>query len=334
MYCLKNECEEINMNTNKSKFINLFLALLITGCTSTKVINPQESVRERRIVEPIVSLGGPFKPSAGVSSMQSRVVLYRVAQSPLPGATSVFLDGRYHASLEAGAWTELCYKTGPTELGARQMRVGSSPKDLPDTITAISLTPGQTHYLRVQQSGSKPVLQPVAAAQALQELVGTREQLHTVSRVAQACNEVTAAATPAPTPAVPVPAQTYLLPADTLFAFDRSDRDAMTDNGTRAIDSLLARLAQDFSRIDRLHLIGHADPLGSPERNERLAIERAQTVREYIATTGQLQAPITTEGRSSREPVVRHCGSVASARAIACNQPNRRVAIEVTGVRR
>jgi outer membrane protein OmpA-like peptidoglycan-associated protein len=214
------------------------------------------------------------------------------------------------------------------------MRVGSSPKDLPDTITAISLTPGQTHYLRVQQSGSKPVLQPVAAAQALQELVGTREQLHTVSRVAQACNEVTAAATPAPTPAVPVPAQTYLLPADTLFAFDRSDRDAMTDNGTRAIDSLLARLAQDFSRIDRLHLIGHADPLGSPERNERLAIERAQTVREYIATTGQLQAPITTEGRSSREPVVRHCGSVASARAIACNQPNRRVAIEVTGVRR
>lgn len=324
------------MKPLKPAIFNLFLALLITGCTSTKVINPQESDRERRIVEPIVSLGGPFKPSAGVSSMQSRVVLYRVAQSQLPGATSVFMDGRYHASLEAGSWSELCYKTGPTELGARQMRVGSVPKDLPDTITAISLTPGQTHYLRVQQSSSKPVLQPVATAQALQELVSTREQLHTVSRVAQACNEVTAAATPAPAPApaVPVPAQTYSLPADTLFAFDRSDRDAMTDNGTRAIDSLLARLAQDFSRIHRVHLIGHADPLGSPERNERLAIERAQTVREYIATTGQLQVPISAEGRGSREPVVRSCGSVASVGAIACNQPNRRVAIEVTGVRR
>jgi outer membrane protein OmpA-like peptidoglycan-associated protein len=315
-------------------FFNLFLALLITGCTSTKVISPQESARERRIVEPIVSLGGPFKPFAGVSSTQSRVVVYRDAQSPLPGATSVFLDGRYHASLEAGSWSALCYKTGPTELGARQMRVGSSPKDMPDSITAISLTPGQTHYLRVQQSGSKPVLQPVSAAQALQELVGTREQLHTVSRVAQNCMEVEAPAAPAPVPAAPTPAQTYSLPADTLFAFDRSDRDAMTDNGTRAIDSLLSRLAQDFSRIDRVHLIGHADPLGSSERNERLAIDRAQTVRDYIASTGQLQAPITTEGRSAREPVVRYCGNAASARAIACNQPNRRVAIEVTGVRR
>jgi len=325
------------MITRKSKFICLLLVLLITGCTSTKVISPSEGVKERRTVESIESLGGPFKPSAGVSRSQSRVVLYRDAQSPLPGATSVFLDGRYHASLEAGAWTELCYKTGPVELGARQMRVGSSPKDLPDTITALSLMPGQTHYLRVQQSGSKPVLQPVAAAQALQELVGTREQLHTVPRVAQNCMEVAApvpsAQAPVPAPAAPVPAQTYTLPADTLFGFDRSDRDAMTDNGTRAIDSLLARLAQDFSRIDRVHLIGHADPLGSPERNERLAVERAQTVRDYIATTGQLQAPITTEGRSSREPLVRHCGSVASARAIACNQPNRRVAIEVIGVR-
>lgn len=318
------------MNIIKFKFISLFLVLLITGCTTTKVISPSEGVRERRTAESIESLGGPFKPSAGVSSTQSRVVLYRVAQSLLPGATSIFLDGRYQASLEAGAWTELCYKTGPTELGARQMRVGSSPKDLPDTITALSLMPGQTHYLRVQQSGSKPVLQPVAAAQALQELVGTREQLHTVSRVAQACVEVTALSAPA----APMPVQTYTLPADTLFAFDRSDRDAMTDNGTRAIDSLLARLAQDFSRIDRVHLIGHADPLGSPARNERLAIERAQTVREYLLMTRQLQAPITAEGRASREPVVRSCGSVATAQAIACNQPNRRVAIEVTGVRR
>lgn len=313
---------------------SLFLALLITGCASTKVINPQEIVKERRTVESIVSLGVPFKPVAGVSSAQSRVVIYRGAQSPLPGATSIFLDGRYHASLEAGAWSALCYITGNVELGARQMLVGSAPKDLPDTITAMSLMPGQTHYLRVQQSGAQPVLQPVAETQALQELVGAREQMHTVSRVAQACNEVLAPVTPVLAPAAPIPAQTLTLPADTLFAFDRSDRDAMTDNGTRAIDSLLARLAQDFSRIDRVHLIGHADPLGSPERNERLAIERAQTVRDYIATTSQLQAPITTEGRGAREPVVLHCGSVASARAIACNQPNRRVAIEVTGVRR
>jgi OOP family OmpA-OmpF porin len=304
---------------------------ILSGCAQTQVNAPQELKKAQLGLAKIESLGSVFQTPSSVGAAQSRVVIYRAAQSPLPGATSIFLDGRYHASLEAGAWSALCYRTGNVELGARQMLVGSAPKDLPDTITALSLMPGQTHYLRVQQSGAQPVLQPVAAAQALQELVGAREQLHTVSRVAQACNEVPA---PVLAPAAPLPAQTLTLPADTLFAFDRSDREAMTDNGTRAIDMLLARLKQDFSRIDRVHLIGHADPLGSAERNERLAIERAQTVREYIATTGQLQAPITTEGRSSREPVVRHCGSVASVRAIACNQPNRRVAIEVTGVRR
>jgi outer membrane protein OmpA-like peptidoglycan-associated protein len=129
-------------------------------------------------------------------------------------------------------------------------------------------------------------------------------------------------------------AQTYTLPADTLFAFDRSDRAGMTDAGTRAIDMLLSRLQNDYSRIDRVHLIGHADPLGLPERNERLAIERAQTVRDYITQTGQLQVPLTAEGRGSREPVVRYCGNSATAQAIACNLPNRRVAVQVTGVRR
>ncbi len=83
----------------------------------------------------------------------------------------------------------------------------------------------------------------------------------------------------------------YTLEADTLFEFDRADRAAMTDAGTRAIDMLVSRLSQNYSRIERLNLIGHADPLGSAERNDRLAIERVLTV------------PITVEGRGSREPV-------------------------------
>jgi OOP family OmpA-OmpF porin len=277
-------------------------------------------------------LGERFAHPAAVAPSQSRIVLYRPSDSR-PGATSIFVNDRYHDSLVPGSWSQLCYSVGPTELATRQMEAATRPaKDRYDAISAITLRGGHVHYLRLDTSGAHPVLRPVPAAQALQEIAGTREQLHTVSRVAQTCVEV-AAPVPAPAPA-PLPAQTYTLPADTLFAFDRSDRAAMTDAGVRALDLLIARLAQDFSRIDRVHLIGHADPLGSPERNERLALERAQTVREYLLITRQLQAPITAEGRGSREPVVRYCGSTANAQAIACNQPNRRVAVEVTGVRR
>lgn len=271
-------------------------------------------------------LGEHFAQPPAVAAGQSRIVVYRPADSK-SGATSVFVDDRYHASLVSGAWSQLCYRTGPVEIATRQMEATTRPaKDHYDAISALTLEAGQVHYLRVSDANNRPVLRAMPAAQALQELGTTREQLHTVSRVAQDCIEVMHA------PAVL--AQTYTLPYDTLFAFDRSDRAGMTDAGIRAIDMLLSRLAQDYSRIDRVHLVGHADPLGQPVRNERLAIERANTVRDYINQTGQFKVPVATESRSSREPVVRHCGPVATPQVVACNQPNRRVAVEVTGVRR
>jgi OOP family OmpA-OmpF porin len=322
------------------KWLGLLLCstgLLLLPAAHAQRSEPYPATIESRSAGPqarINVLGERFAPPAAVASSQSRIVLYR-PDDARPGATSIFVNDRYHDSLVPGSWSQLCYASGPAELATRQMQAATrAAKDRYDAISAFTLQGGQVLYLRVDLNNAQPVLRPVPAAQALSEIASTREQLHTVSRVAQACNEVTAAAAPAPAPAAPMPVQTYTLPADTLFGFDRSDRNAMTDSGTRAIDSLLARLAQDFSRIDRVHLIGHADPLGRPERNERLAIERAQTVREYLLMTRLLQAPITAEGRGSREPVVRSCGSAANARAIACNQPNRRVAIEVTGVRR
>ena len=313
------------------------LALILTGACLLLAhpAHAQRSESHPAVVEgPSVSggqaridvLGERFAQLPAVATSQSRIVVYRLDDNR-DGATSVFVNDRYHTSLVPGAWSQLCYRTGPVEIATRQMQAATHPaKDRYDTISAITLQGGQVHYLRVSDTNNRPVLRPVPAAQALQELGSARLQLHTVSRVAQDCMEVMTA------PAVPV--QTYTLSADTLFAFDHSDRAGMTDAGTRAIDLLLSRLSQDYSRIDRVHLIGHADPLGRPERNERLAIERAQTVREYITTTGSLQAPMTAEGRSSREPVVRHCGNTATPQAIACNQPNRRVAVEVTGVRR
>lgn len=326
---------ELILNTDMKSLVNTIFTtlvsatLLMAGCAQKPSTAPQAASQVRSTVEKIESLGREFVTPGAVSSTQSRVVVYRTAQGQLPGATGIFMDGRYHASLESGAWSALCYRTGPVEMGARQMQVGSQPKDLPDSITAMSLMPGQTHYVRVQQSANKPVLQPVAAAQALQELAGTRQQIHTISRVEQVCQEGVA---PAIAPASVT--ERITLPADTLFAFDRSDAQAMTGAGVQAIDRLLARIRTDFSRVDHLHVIGHADPLGQPERNEKLAQDRAQTVRDYIVSKDMSNLRITTEGRGSSEPVVTTCGRKATPASIACNLPNRRVVVVVTGQRR
>ena len=68
--------------------------------------------------------------------------------------------------------------------------------------------------------------------------------------------------------------------------------------------------------------------------NDRLAKERADTVRQYIERTMKIPGRLTSEGRSFKELVKTGCERVATARAIACNQPNRRVVAEITGVKR
>lgn len=276
-------------------------------------------------------LGQTFTSPYPIGTDQSRIMLYRTAQGRLSGATSVFVDGRYHTSLVPGAWSALCYRTGNTEFGARQMEVGSRPKDPVDSITALQLQGGQTHYLSVKEEQGRPVLQPVPAAQAHQEMGQFKEQVHTVSRVAQACREGVAPITAAQSANEP---QRITLPADTLFAFNRSDAAGMTGPGMAAMDNLLAIIKADFSRVESMHVIGHADPLGNAQDNERLATERSRTVANYLQMRGLSSMSISTEGRGDRDPVISTCSRQITARSIACNQPNRRVVVEVVGTRR
>lgn len=301
------------------------IALAQAGRSPSYIETQQAGVNAR-----IEVLGQAFTSPYPIGADQSRIMLYRTTQGRLSGATSVFVDGRYHTSLVPGAWSALCYRSGAAELGARQMQVGSRPKDLADSITAVQLQGGQTHYLRVQEEQGRPVLQPVPAAQAHQEMSQFKEQVHTVSRVAQACREgVAPGAVAQPGNAL----QRITLPADTLFAFNRSDAAGMTGTGLAAMDNLLAMLHADFARVEALHVVGHADPLGNAQDNERLALQRARTVATYLQTRSSSLA-ITTEGRGDRDPVISTCSRQITARSIACNQPNRRVVVEVLGTRR
>lgn len=284
-------------------------------------------------------LGSPFSPPPGTAASQSRILVYRASDSAgLKGATGVFVNGQYHTSLVAGGYSQLCTEPGAVEIGARQVRVGRTAKDNYDSLTATRLLAAQSQYFAVYEDAGRPVLKPVPAAQALQEMASVRLQMHTVSRVTKAQDCLSApASAPAPVAApvmVPAMPQQFALSGDALFAFGRSDAAGMTSQGLAVIDQLVSRIRNDYTYINHIHVIGHADPLGSPAGNQRLSAERADTVRRYIERVSQISARITSEGRGSRQLVERSCGSVASASAIACNQPNRRVVVEVVGQRR
>lgn len=309
----------------------------LTACGATSNPTPTSQATPREISK-IDALGDPFGlTSNAVAPTQSRIIFYRPLDSASEGASSIYVNGRYHASLVPGGYSPICITPGPAQLGLRHLDVQKRPnKDGFDSITEMTAMGGKNQYVRVRsQNGKATVLVPVTEQQALKELPSTRLQVHTISRVADAteCVEATA---PAPTAPIPAPLNTERLQLsfDTLFAFNRSDSAGLTNQGLRALDQLLNQIRDQFSRVEKVNIIGHADPIGDARANDALSTARAKTIRDYIAARSADSIRITSEGRGERELAVTQCSDQPTPANIACNQPNRRVSIEVTGIKR
>jgi OOP family OmpA-OmpF porin len=315
----------------------LGLSLLLSACAVGTQGTPatQSGTPASANLSSIEALAERFNlTNSPVSASQSRVIFYRPLASTVEGASSIYINGRYHTSLVPGGYSPICIPPGKVELGVRHMDVQNRPnKDGFDSITEMRVTGGENQFIRVHDQGPRSiVLMPVRAQQALQELQSTRLQVHTVSRVANASECIDAPAQPVQV-APATSSQQLQLAGDTLFRFNRSDRAGLTQDGLRAIDQLMAQIRNQFIRVDQIHIIGHADPIGNDRANQILSAARAQTVHDYIASRYDPSTRITSEGRGEREPVVR-CGDRPTPANIACNQPNRRVALEVTGQQR
>ncbi|MDL9999028.1 OmpA family protein [Variovorax sp. J22P240] len=149
-----------------------------------------------------------------------------------------------------------------------------------------------------------------------------------------------AAPPPAPRAAIPPPpppppaARAFELKADGTFAFAKSD---LTPTGRTRIDNTLAELKASGIRLRAISIVGHTDPIGSAEFNQRLSVARANSVRDYLVAQGVPANIITTEGRGFSELKVTEADCRAQGKArnrtalIACFEPNRRVDIRATG---
>ena len=91
------------------------------------------------------------------------------------------------------------------------------------------------------------------------------------------------------------------------------------------------------SRYQTISVEGHTDRLGSTEYNQTLSEERAESVKNYLVTSGNIDPTrISAVGKSETQPVTAagDCpDSQARSALISCLQPDRRVEVEVTGTR-
>lgn len=84
------------------------------------------------------------------------------------------------------------------------------------------------------------------------------------------------------------------------------------------LDPFAASLRDDPSA--RINVVGHTDSTGSDAINNPLSLERAQSVRDYLAARGVSATRIETAGRGEREPL-------ADNKSDAGRAKNRRVEI-------
>lgn len=87
-----------------------------------------------------------------------------------------------------------------------------------------------------------------------------------------------------------------------------------------AMRPVLDQFAQGLDPAMRVRIVGHTDSSGSDALNEALSVERANSVRDYLASRGVAAARIDTAGRGEREPVADNSTAEGRAR-------NRRVEI-------
>lgn len=136
---------------------------------------------------------------------------------------------------------------------------------------------------------------------------------------------------PAPAPVV-VQKESITLLGDALFKFNKAGRGDLLPGGLDRLREVAESLKK-YRKIESIAYIGHTDRYGKTDYNDALSLQRANTVRGYLESLGVKADKVSTEGRGNREPVVECSTKPPKPEQTVCLTPNRRVAIEILGVK-
>lgn len=266
-------------------------------------------------------------------SKLARVTFYRPASVADAGVTRLKLNGSYHTSLQNAAYSEVCVQAGNFELTSQIVKMGEDTINNKEATAVLEAQSGKDLFVRVlEQADGVLAMTPVKAEVAQAELKGTKRQIHVASRLTgpQDC------LTPRTQAASPSNSKEYVVLVDALFAAGGRDLASLTSEGRQELDLLIVDLKRAYVNLDsaRIHIAGHADPLGNATVNQKLSETRAKAIRAYMVQGGVNGEHIVAEGFGASKLAVQNCGKTATPEAVECNRPNRRVVINAQALPR
>ncbi len=251
------------------------------------------------------------------------VAALEAGQSPNPGEQTPLVNGA--TRLREDLWARFAaLRAGPgQQCAAQQIACGE-----------VELVHAGNEYAQQGWRHANPYIQ--IAEQKASDAHAAAERCGAASPPAPLQPAACApAATPVCAPA-PDPAPTIdklSLAADALFAFDKSGLADLLPAGRARIDAMMDQFKRGYARIDSISLVGYTDRLGGVAYNQALSERRASTVKQYLQSKGYTGS-IASSGKGKAGQIEACTGVAPRSALIACLQPNRRVDIEVTGVRR
>ena len=137
---------------------------------------------------------------------------------------------------------------------------------------------------------------------------------------------------PAPAPQEVVETKRFTLTSDVLFDFGKA---TLKPEGQAALTKLYNQINSLEMKDHQTVVYGYTDRIGSDAANQALSQKRAQSVAAYLTSKGIPANNISAVGRGESSPVTgTSCNSVKNRKAlIVCLAPDRRVEIEVKGVK-
>lgn len=144
--------------------------------------------------------------------------------------------------------------------------------------------------------------------------------------------DVAPAPAPVPAPAPEVQTKHFTLKSDVLFTFNKA---TLKPEGQQALDQLYTQLSNMDPKDGSVVVLGYTDRIGSEQYNLKLSEKRAQSVVDYLISKGIPANKISPRGMGKANPVTGNtCDKVApKAKLIDCLAPDRRVEIEVKGIK-
>lgn len=262
-------------------------------------------------------------PTEQVPPNLASVIFYRAPEAVAGQSVNIYANNEYITSLLPGAYQQVAI------CPENQLIYADFAKQDPAYVRKHSLginynlEPEQIFFFEVAPDAQNGVtvrpIDPHTGQQAVQAL---KRQNHTLPRLDRkaTCGQKML--------------KQYTLEASALFRFDKSDYANMLPKGKAEIQAISQDMQQYMEQITNISVIGHTDPDGSDSYNFKLSQDRALTVKQALESNGISGSLINTEGRGETQLIVHDCEAKHPKNResrLACNQPNRRVEINVYG---